>query len=102
MTTEAPIIIKAVQPRMLDRRLFVLFPKIFLSLAILKMANRMGTAMTPLMTVVYICAFIGSMLEKFIQSRMSVEAAITFVGWIGRKTNNDNFTNIAQHDRCSL
>ena len=71
-------------------------------MAILKMENRMYTAMTPLMTVEYISAFIGSMLEKFIQSRMSVEAAITIVGWISRKTNNDNFTNIAQYDRYPL
>jgi len=53
---------------MLDIRPLTLVLRIRLSLTILIIAIRIGTAATPLMTAVYTSALIGSMLEKFIES----------------------------------
>jgi len=44
-----------------------------LSLAIFITANRIGTAITPLMTAVYTNVFIGSILVKFIHNPINVE-----------------------------
>ena len=69
---------------MLDIRPLTLAFRILLSLAILIIAIRIGTATTPLMTAVSNNALIGSILEKFIQSPITVDAAITCLCLDGR------------------
>jgi hypothetical protein len=72
-----PIIKNVNQPNTLDTILLVLSSSTFLSLAILRMTKRIGTAVIPFMTAVYINALIGSIPTKFIPSPVMVDAAIT-------------------------
>ena len=69
--------ITVAHPIMLDILLLTLVFRIRLSLAILIIAMRIGTATIPLMTAAYTNALIGSILEKFIHSPIIVDAAIT-------------------------
>ena len=77
IATENPIITTVAHPIVLDIRVLILFFRILLSFAILITTIRIGTATTPLMTAVYNNALIGSIHEKFIQSPITVDAAIT-------------------------
>jgi hypothetical protein len=70
------MITKAIHPRTLDNLLFVIPPRIFLSLAILIMTKSIGTATIPLITAVLIKALIGSIFVKFIHKPITVDAAI--------------------------
>ena len=54
-------------PSIFDIKPLVLPSSIFLSLAILIIAKRIGTAIIPLITAVYIRALIGLILTKFIR-----------------------------------
>jgi hypothetical protein len=75
MITDIPIITKVNHPITLDHILLVLYPRIFLSLAIFIIVNRIGTATTPFITAVYTKALIGSISVKFIHNPIIVEAA---------------------------
>ena len=48
--------VKVIQPTILEKRLLVLFASIVLSLEILRIMKRIGTATMPLMTAAYIRA----------------------------------------------
>ena len=48
--------VKVIQPTILEKRLLVLFASIVLSLEILRIMKRIGTATMPLMTGAYIRA----------------------------------------------
>ena len=71
------IIINASHPNTLDARLLVLPSSIFLSLAIFRITKRIGTAIIPFMTAVYINALIGSIFTKSIPNPIMVDTAIT-------------------------
>ena len=75
--TDMPIIKNVSQPNILNTILLVLSSSILLSLAIFRIIKRIGTAVIPFMTAVYINALIGSIFTKFIPSPIVVDAAIT-------------------------
>ena len=64
-------------PNVLDTTPLVLLLSIFLSLAILRIAKRIGTAVIPFITAVYINYLIGSISTKFIPSPIRVDTAMT-------------------------
>ena len=64
--TEIAIIAKVSQPIAFERAPFVFSLSIFLSLTILIITKRIGTATTPLITAVYTNALIGFTPRKFI------------------------------------
>ena len=75
--TEIAMNVKVIQPTILENRLLVLLTSIVLSLEILRIMKRIGTATMPSMTAAYIRAWIGSVLESAIPSPMIVDVIIT-------------------------
>jgi hypothetical protein len=75
--TATDIMTNAAQPNMLDSRLLVLFPKIFVSFESFIIIKRRGTDTVPFMTAAYTSALMGSMLAKFIKKPVIVAAEIT-------------------------
>ncbi len=84
MTAAAnPMTATVIQPTILVFFPLVLPSRIFLSFPIFIITTRSGTAITPLITAVYIRALIGSIFAKFIQSPTTVDAVYNQVKSFG-------------------
>jgi len=73
ITTDITIIATTIHPITLDSLLLTLSFRIFLSLATLMTATRIGAATIPLITELYTNALIGSMFVKLINNPIIVD-----------------------------